>query len=293
MTFIDPYAHIKKDPEREVEKNPNYNEFVDLVLNRIRFAPGRESINIHSQKKCCDSYGVILYHQAADGDIEYLCAKKKDTIEYYIFITGRYNDKQLWTIFNLMTHKERERLLTHIDDFRLLWDDLWVNHNSKWYIEEYPRAEKIFNQIKPFIPKLVQLSYSNVNDTEWVWPKGQKNREEYRDYERGELRAAVREFYEETRIHLQVDMTKRYRTITETYRGSNNFIYNTKYFVIPVASRLIPPAPIKKEKGLRKECISYDFEKLGWFTVVNVPVNDRRKKELIKIDKQLKSEIYK
>lgn len=281
---------IKKDREREVEKNDNYPKFVDLIMKKIRFAPGRESINIHGQKKCRYSYGIILYYDNGH-DIEYLCAQKKDTYEYYIFITGRYNDKQLWTIFNLMTHEERSRLLKYSDNFRVLWDDLWINHNCRFYRDDYSHAERLFNQIKNFIPQLIKLSYSNVNEPEWIWPKGQKNMNEHVDHKYGAIRAAIREFREETRINLQVDLNQKYASITEDYRGSNNFLYSTTYFIVPATSKLSPPTPIKKEKGLRKECISYDFDKLGWFTAKNAPVNSRRRELLLKIDEQIKSHI--
>lgn len=283
-------THIKKDPEREVPKSPTYPKFVDIVLNHIRHHPDRVSINIQGQKKCRHSYGVILYTYSKDGRIEYLCAKKKDTIEYYIFITGQYNDKQLWNIFSLMTNEERCRLLKYIDDFRALWDDLWVNHNSKFYRDDYPRAKQIFDQIKIYIPNLIRYSSSITSEPEWVWPKGQKNRHEHNDLLKGALRAAVREFREETGITLQVDLSQNYPFYSEQYLGSNNFPYSTTYFAIPVAAKLELPPPIKKEKGCREknECISYDFETLDWFEAENAPVNSRRKELLLKIDRQLK-----
>jgi len=289
---MDDFTLIKKDREREVEKNSNYPKFVDVVMKKIRFAPGRMSINIHGQKKCRHSYGIILYYDNGQ-DIEYMCAHKKDTYEYYIFVTGRYNDKQLWTIFNLMTHEERSRLLEYRDNFRVLWDDLWVNHKCRFYHEDYPHAEHLFNQIKDHIPLLIKLSYSCVNEPEWLWPKGQKNMNEHLDQPLGSLRAAVREFREETRINLQVDLTQEYQSVKEDYRGSNNFPYSTTYFVVPIANKPPYPTLIKKEKGLRKECVSYDFDKLGWFTAKNAPVNSRRRELLLKIDEQLKSHIYK
>lgn len=284
------YEEIKKDVEREVPKDENYEKFKNIVMANIRRNPERKMVDICTQRKCKYSYGVILYYKDKNNINKYLCAMRRDTIEYSIFITGRYNDKQLYTIFCLMTHIERTRILDNIDNFQALWNDLWINHKSKYYKDDYPRAKLIYDQVKPYIKQLMRYSSSQAVDPEWCWPKGQLNQNERDDGITGKLRAAVREFKEETRINLWVDLTKDYPSYTEKFRGSNNFIYETTYFVIKVDEPPLFPNPIIKKGCIREYCISADFYKLDWFEASEVPLYKRRSDFLKKIDEDLMSQ---
>ena len=64
-------------------------------------------------------------------DLKFLMIQRKDSISYVEFIRGKYNiDKSdyLFWLFSDMTEKERQNIYNN--DFKTLWNKLWMNHDS-------------------------------------------------------------------------------------------------------------------------------------------------------------------
>ena len=129
-----------------------------------------------------------------DKQLLYLLVQRKDTMGFIDFVRGKYPDTPIeqTELINIylgeMTCEERNKLITQ--DFDTIWDNMWINHSSKCYINEYNKAEKRFSLLDK--EKLISQSKCNWTETEWGFPKGRKNMKE------DNYHCAVREFSEET-----------------------------------------------------------------------------------------------
>ena len=64
--------------------------------------------------------------------------QRKDSISYVEFIRGKYSlekSSYIFRLFSDMTHNEREKI--RLNDFKTLWDLLWMNHDSNIFKNEY------------------------------------------------------------------------------------------------------------------------------------------------------------
>ena len=114
---------------------------------------------------------------------------------YIDFIRGKYSNtneiekyKKINTCLNEMTFLEKKNLLTQ--NFDTIWNNMWVNHSSKAYLNEYENAKKKYNKLD--INTLVKNSTTQYSFQEFSFPKGRRNMKETN------IICAEREFYEET-----------------------------------------------------------------------------------------------
>ena len=92
------------------------------------------------------SYGLILFYRNNDG-IEFLIQQRRDTFEYMDFIRGLWkNEHHIISYLNNMTKKERDRINKY--KFQDLWDDLFIEKNSKIYKDLHGKACKKYNNIQ-------------------------------------------------------------------------------------------------------------------------------------------------
>lgn len=203
------------------------------------------------------SYGIMLFYIDADKKLWYLLAQRRDSIEYADYIRGRYTLGNLETYFSLMTHDERKRLANH--SFDELWDDLWINHNNRYYRDMNARAKTKFLANKKLMEKYLETTTSTVTEPGWGFPKGKKNTNE------SQIQCSFREFEEETRLSIDYLNLLNITPITEIFKGSNGKMYSTVYYVAQVNNKL----PIKKisTKGLRTETVSEEISNLRWCTI--------------------------
>jgi hypothetical protein len=164
-----------------------------------------------------------------------------------------------------MSKDEKKRCLEYYykNDPYSIWKDLWINHNSKIYKNDYKRCTETF--IKNMDKYIDYFKDENIGQKEnpWIFPKGRMN------YNENEIECALREFEEETCISSNTIMiVDRNYKFEEIYIGSNNILYKTVYF-----TAYIPFIPIKKYKfypyNIRQKFISgevYDFEWLDYHT---------------------------
>ena len=191
------------------------------------------------------SFGVILIdfknleniNANVFDDLKFLMIQRKDSISYVEFIRGKYNiDKSdyLFWLFSDMTEKERQNIYNN--DFKTLWNKLWMNHDSNIFKNEFDSANEKFNLLKSGIvnKENIFLSIKNcINNTkayyktpEWEFPKGRRNiREE-------DIDCACREFEEETAISKESYLIlKCIPPFQELFTGSNNIKYRIIYYL--------------------------------------------------------------
>ena len=136
-----------------------------------------------------------------------------------------------------MTENERERLIEK--EFDVLWNELWMNKNTRQYHNEYENSKKKFNQLKEgfhlksneketFIS--LQIIHENHpikwQEPEWGFPKGRRMLKET------DLQCAMREFREETGLEdTDYKICEDLGCIEETFYGTNNIRYRHIYFI--------------------------------------------------------------
>lgn len=194
--------------------------------------------------------------------IKFLMIQRKDTMGYIDFIRGKYDFntddsddilKKINVFLSEMTLEEKKNLLTY--DFDYIWDNLWINHNSKCYKNEYENAKKKFNQLN--IPELIKNSNTYYTFKEFSFPKGRRNIHE------SNLMCAEREFQEETG-YTSNDYTliKDYPKIIEEFEGTNGIKYKHIYFLVKMNNNIKPPS-IDLNNRIQLEEVS----NIGWFNI--------------------------
>jgi 8-oxo-dGTP pyrophosphatase MutT (NUDIX family) len=185
-----------------------------------------------------------------------------------------------------MTPEERLRLISY--PFDQLWMDLWLNHNCKFYKQEYRKALRSYNDILPSLKQLVenvQLCDDSPTEPQWGFPKGKKHMRET------EIHAAIREFEEETKFDFSKVTIKSTVPVTEVFQGFNSKLYKTVYFIAEARCKL----PIRYEQSdnpVRRLTISEEIGSMDWFNLVtsknhlNIRRQDLLNKAYLRIKKQ-------
>lgn len=203
------------------------------------------------------SFGIILFYIDPNNSIWYLLAQRRDTIEYTDFMRGRYTKQTLEHCMSLMSREERQRIINYT--FDELWDDLWVNHDNKFYRDIKSKAIVKYNAIKPMLETLLNSTFSGIKEPGWGFPKGRRNIRET------ELQCAVREFKEETKMSINHENILNMEPTTEVFKGTNNKMYSTVYYIAQVDHKI----PVRKMplNGIRKETVSEEISNLVWSTL--------------------------
>jgi 8-oxo-dGTP pyrophosphatase MutT (NUDIX family) len=216
---------------------------------------GQRSVS-YNKKDPITSYGILLFYIDPDDKIWYLLAQRRDTIEYADFLRGRYSFPNLETYFGLMTLEERDRLTKY--SFDELWDDLWVNHDNRFYRDVRPKAKAKYESNRQLMLDLLESTDSTTTEPGWGFPKGKKNLNET------EIECAFREFKEETKMSLDYLNLLNLPPSTEVFKGTNGRMYSTVYYIAQVDHKI----PIQKitTQGLRSETVSEEISNLAWCT---------------------------
>lgn len=190
--------------------------------------------------------------------VKFLMIQRKDTMGYIDFVRGKYPDndtnakeKLIQVCLNEMTAAEKENLLSN--DFDTIWDNLWVNHESKCYKNEKALAKLKFERLD--IKSLVARSETKYKFQEFSFPKGRKNMRE------NNIACAEREFFEETGYRKDhYNFIKNYPTIHEEFTGTNDVCYRHIYYLVKMKDN-IPPPRIDHNNILQ----TGEVQNLGWF----------------------------
>jgi 8-oxo-dGTP pyrophosphatase MutT (NUDIX family) len=213
--------------------------------------------------------------------IKFLMIQRKDTMGYIDFLRGKYstdNDeakmKKINTCFSEMTFKEKSNLLTKT--FDELWCDLWVNHSSKCFKNEYTQAKKKYDILN--IKYLVENSKTIYEYQEFGLPKGRRNMREKN------IECAEREFFEETGYKKSdYQFIKNYPIIEEEFMGTNDVKYKHIYYLVKMKEFIHPPYIDNNNKIQIGE-----VQNIGWFTInecLNLmrPYDNDKKRVLISV----------
>jgi len=191
--------------------------------------------------------------------VKFLMIQRKDTMGYIDFIRGKYpnNEKDRYnlikTCLNEMTKTEKNNLLTK--SFDQLWSDLWVNHASNTFKNEYENAKYKYSQLN--VVELVNNSNNHYDFQEFSFPKGRREMKETN------IACAEREFFEETGYSKDTyEFLKNYPTIQEDFVGTNGITYRHIYYVVKMKDKVSPPL-VDKNSLIQ----TGEVKNIGWFTV--------------------------
>ena len=191
----------------------------------------------HIYRKCEEpitSYGIICY-KVVDDKVYYILIRRRNSIGFTEFLSGRYRSTMKEYIEYLLTHMTREEQQLLLDkDFQSLWSDVWF-HNLERRQKDYPRCKKLFDELKEGVKindeiinlrDLITSNPSPYAEAEWGFPKGKRKMHEKNDA------CASREFCEETNFDpCDFKFLQDTPTYIEETRGSNNKDYRHIYYI--------------------------------------------------------------
>ena len=196
------------------------------------------------------SFGIICYRLCYDPVTnvvypEYLMVQRKDSLSYVEFLRGKYdvnNTKYILSLFTNMTNDERLKLT--VFDFDALWNEMWCkttfHERNKNFSKEHADSKARFELLKNGvyikthnrgtfffdINYIVDNTISEYNESEWGFPKGRRNINE------NDIQCALREFREETNVHLRnIRIIDDIKPIEEVFSGTNKVRYKHVYYV--------------------------------------------------------------
>jgi 8-oxo-dGTP pyrophosphatase MutT (NUDIX family) len=283
------YSKLSEDIKRDRDKDEQANIYKPNFKNVYCVNCGERG---HVLKECngpITSFGIIAFKTCKDENdclndtnkslkdilknintendkeypkIKFLMIQRKDTMGYIDFIRGKYDirpgyeeekDRKIKTCLDEMTQKEKENLLTK--DFDTIWSDLWVNHDSKCFKNEYELAKKKYSNLD--IQELIRKSSTTYVFQEFGFPKGRRNMKETN------IACAEREFYEETGYDKDCyDFIKNYPIIKEEFIGTNNVEYRHIYYLVKIKDRVPPP-----KIDIYNKVQTGEVRNIGWFTL--------------------------
>lgn len=232
------------------------------------------------RKKCRDkpitSFGLILFYKDVNGNIKFVVQQRRDTFEYMDFIRGLWRSEfQIKSLLRRMTPSERMRIKNY--NFQELWDDLFIQPNSKIYTDLYPKAKKKYGYIQHSISNLIDSTDTHVKEQPWGFPKGKKAHPD-----EPEIECAVRETEEETRIpRSSFDVYPDFK-ITEEFIGTNSKKYATIYYLAEL-KHYVRPCRLKTPHCIREDTLSEEVQDMKYETYAKVCIllNNARRENIL------------
>ena len=253
----------------------------------------------HSYRRCLApiiSLGVILF-KIENNIIKYLLIQRKDTLGFVEFMRGKYNLENLDYIkelLKIMTIHERIKIINN--EFDYLWNELWMNFNSKKFHNEYSSSKEKFYKLKNGFK--IQDNYYDIkkinnsvpkiySETEWGFPKGRRNLREL------DIDCAKREFEEESGYESgDYKIIENNIKFEEIFSGTNNIRYQHTYYLANSLKDV--------NLGIDKSNFNQysEIKKVKWFTLykgLNTirDYNNEKKKILNRVDSYIKKNILK
>ena len=214
--------------------------------------------------------------------IQYFLCHRRDTIEYANFIRGAYEPEDIYSICSLMSLMERQKIT--LFPFEKLWEDYRPIGRSKYHAKYYQQARQKYEQIKPFIADFFACTTSQIKDTEWMFPRGRKDKISESDME-----TAEKEFLEETTIARSLISPLPVHPIMESYRGSNGTLFQTIYYVYIAADKIEPQ--YTSTGSIREQSLSNDFTRCKWYYLSDLDsvLNKRRYTMMTQVEEQIRA----
>lgn len=229
------------------------------------------------------SYGIIAYTKNRKSEYMFLLYQRRDNFEYMDFLRGIWsNEEVLPSLFASMTRDERRRIREYT--FRELWNDLWVEHNSRIFRDGFSKAKRKYESVRHKIPKILDSTESGTIEPPWGFPKGKKN-----SYRESSKDCAIREFNEESRLKISIDHIVSDTPYIERFQGSNHKRYSTHYYLAEIPFSI--PEKMKTPHCIRKKTVSEEASNVMWFTFEEAckVLNPRRQSILQRVLTQISS----
>lgn len=188
----------------------------------------------HSFKNCkfpVTSYGIMGF-KMIKGKLKTLMIRRRDTIGFIDFIRGRYDQttdsfhQNINILFGEMTVDEKKRIIDY--SFDELWEQTWINKNSRIYKNEYFSAKRKYERIDAVNIAKDTLEFTNWKTPEFGIPKGRMNSAEH------PLDCAIREFSEETGKLASKLVFLPFFPLEEVFTGSNGVVYRHVYYLAKI-----------------------------------------------------------
>lgn len=206
------------------------------------------------------SFGVLAFRR--DPELRFLLIQRKDSIGFLDFVRGRYSStcgsdvnstlQNIKILIEEMTPEEKERILNH--PFDELWNDLWMNHLSRAYINDYQEAKSKYESLN--ISNLICNTESKWYTQEYGIPKGRRCNGKESDID-----CAKREFEEESGLKSSDYTILNLPPIQETFTGSNGLIYKHVYYIAEIKDNI----PIGIDENNMTQVS--EVQKVGLFTL--------------------------
>lgn len=186
------------------------------------------------------SYGLCCFKKI-DENIKFLMVKRRNTYTYIEFLRGMYdilNVDYLQKMFTKMSIEEKKKILE--ENFKTLWNDLWLIENNLKNKNEFYKGIIKFNilkngyyndeeKIEVSLKYLIDNSKKNYKMEEWYFPKGKK--EILINNVESDIETSLREFCEETNIDKELIKIHENKILEELHLGSNNKYYKTIFYL--------------------------------------------------------------
>jgi len=191
--------------------------------------------------------------------IYFLIIQRKQTLGYIEFIRGRYDEKNLDTIFHLvnqMTKEELKNIYDNRNDFDCLWNEI-CNRTYKdlYFDQEYNNSREKFVSLNNMNILEIICSYEpKYKNPEWGFPKGRRN------YRENNINCAKREVMEETNLtEMNYNILSGLYPVTEIMIGTNEKKYKHIYYI--GICEYDTHAILNTENDIQK----FEIGNIGWF----------------------------
>tara|TARA_B100001971_G_C18252506_1_gene579406 strand:- start:853 stop:1662 length:810 start_codon:yes stop_codon:yes gene_type:complete len=221
------------------------------------------------------SYGLCCFKKVND-EIKFLMVKRRNTYTYIEFLRGIYNIldlEYLQKMFTKMSIQEKKNILEN--DFKTLWNQLWLMENNLKNKNEFYKGIIKFNILKNgyfndeknvsiSLKYLINNSEKNYEMEEWYFPKGKK--EMILNNIETDIQASLREFCEETNIDEKLIKIHKNKILEELHLGSNNKYYKTIFYLSEYLSNDLNDV-INKFKNFKSSFQKTEIGNIKWIDI--------------------------
>jgi 8-oxo-dGTP pyrophosphatase MutT (NUDIX family) len=227
--------------ERYVTLKRTY-PFDHLPIHTVHYNP-------HRQRHIM-SYGIIAYCRSTG---RFLLVKRRYSPNYLTFMRGAYRRSNMRRLIMGMCNDELKIIR------RVIYRQINIHDLLKIVCpggdNEYSAMR--FDNHENDILKLLNITQSDKNipeEAEWLFPKGRPDKSEL------PIDTAYREFKEETGVNADGNVPINQWPIVDHYKADNDFIYETKYWIVVFEDECEIPAKFQ----------SYEVSAREWKTRVEV-----------------------
>lgn len=210
------------------------------------------------RRRAITSYGILLFTTNSKNEIFYQLCQRRDSISYAEFLKDTLTPDIIKKHINMMSKEERQRLIDGYKNNNVdtLWDELWVNHQSRIYKNDLKRCRDTFNEkMEKYMDCFTDVG-GGRKENPWGFSKGRKNINET------EVECALREFEEETTISKTLIQVLKIRPFEELYTGTDGRLYRSVYYIAYIP--YIPSVNIHNNCKLRGGYISEEVSDIIW-----------------------------